>query len=294
MAAPKHIKPFNLEHARAGAPFCCANGDEVEVLKWDRKHTLCIVGLSRQDAAVRTWRADGSYVDANSNEFPLVMTPLGYIDGKPVFTGDEIELKCFAGMNGDDNWKRVKAEPDWKGTWNDDGQNARWPAPAKRYPVTQMTDQQIEQSLIKGDCPGPVSYNGADAGRRVANAALRHAVDHGYLIDPAAKVFDLKNATPPNGRFARIKHMNFESGLEEVNLYKWRDNIEGFGLIEGSREVVQAIKKAIDGRAARDMAIAEAVRDACIRSASAAPNLPTFCNLARHADLAGIISVVQP
>ncbi len=39
MTAPLHTRTFNLEHARAGAPFCCANGEAVEILKWDRKHT---------------------------------------------------------------------------------------------------------------------------------------------------------------------------------------------------------------------------------------------------------------
>jgi hypothetical protein len=198
MEKKQDTRPFNLEHARAGAPIACANGEKVEILKWDRKHDLCIIGLGRDDTAIRQWRADGSYLDPHSKAFTLVMTPLGHIDGKPVFTGDEIELKCMAKP---DEWKRVKAEPGWAGTWNDDGSLARWPAPAKQYPQCQMDYLDLTQAALQTNST-PTMLTGSQA-LAIANAALRHAVDVGQVIPLDQHVREIGEAISEQGRVDR-------------------------------------------------------------------------------------------
>lgn len=172
MKKPEYTKPFDLEHARAGAPYGCRDGGEVEILKWDRKHTFCIVGLDAQDASVRRWRADGSY-NEGFNVFDLVMLPLGFIDGKPVWVGDELQW----------NVETIKAMPSHKPA---DLINCTWPAPAPVYPETLMTGQDLAR--VDGsrmfDTVQP-SYE--REARLIANAALRHAIDAGQVVLPGGK-----------------------------------------------------------------------------------------------------------
>lgn len=146
----KDTRPFNIEHARAGAPFCTAGGEKVEIFKWDRKHLLCIIGEIQNDCLnVCGWTADGGNKSMTYDR-TLVMTPLGYIDGKPVFVGDEIELKCFAPPH---EWKSVKAEPGWSSTWNDDGKCARWPS--SEAPTDKLL---AEFRRWAGDDPGYAAH----------------------------------------------------------------------------------------------------------------------------------------
>lgn len=179
MPTMQHTRPFNLEHARAGAPIACANGDEVDILKWDRKHTLCILGLARQDAAVRVWRADGSYIDANSKAFPLVMTPLGFIEDKPVFVGDELVTPTGMQWIPTPTCRVERSLGD-----------CRWPAPAPVYPETRMPASEIHAVYLNNK--KPTYYAGLTA---VANAALRHAIDAGQVVLPGEAYYfgDVKN-----------------------------------------------------------------------------------------------------
>lgn len=174
MKKPEHTRPFNLEHARAGAPFSCANGEEVEILKWDRKHTQCIVGLARQDVAIRTWRADGTYNDPNSTAYPLVMLPLGFVEGKPVFVGDV--LIDPNGTFGDD--EAFTAGPTMR-----QGHlgHCTWPKPAPVYPETLMMPDELAiayNSEQKDNKPAGF----ARSLRAVANAAIARAIEDGQVV----------------------------------------------------------------------------------------------------------------
>lgn len=208
---PVHTKPFNLEHARAGAPFCCRDGGEVEILKWDRKHTFCIVGLDTHDASVRRWRADGSY-NEGSNVFDLVMLPLGFIDGKPVFAGDEIETKSFSASGA---WEPVKVCPGDHGFTT-----CRWPAPAPVYPETLLSEEKLAAAAGTG------MWVPDSALRALSNAVLRHAIDEGQVVLADVSAASVREAYSV-GKAVAYKH---EAG----------------------------------GRAARDMAIALAVQNACV------------------------------
>lgn len=168
MSKPEFSRPFNLEHAKAGAPFCCRDGVEVEILKWDRKHTFCIVGLDTIDASVRRWRADGSY-NEGFNVFDLVMLPLGFIDGKPVWTCDEIVSPAGSQM---------AAWPSFR-----DFANCAWPAPVPVYPTF---DGSIDMLAIEYNR----DVNFLSSLVSVANFALRHAIDAGQVVLPDATPSD--------------------------------------------------------------------------------------------------------
>lgn len=330
MSAPQHTKPFNLEHAKAGAPIAMRNGIAVEILKWDREKHNPIIGISADDQQLHSWGANGAYGGANSVSMgSLVMTPLGYIDGKPVFTGDRLVRKD--GSCGETTAKEMSRQwPDWT-----------WPEPEKQYPVTGMTGGEL-LTYFGGNRPTDQCV--VDA----ANAALRHAVDAGQVM-PIADVaamqgkLDKAEATleqagytdnggvlwkPPLGlspdQRADYKQQSMELGKAERLLEslgyrsagngEWKPpaplgiitlvgsysdaDLEAFKktLNEAQARAVQPklelIKHPID-RAARDMAIAEAVKDACY---VAAMNCPAGHEgtVIRQVHLTSIIEQVKP
>lgn len=173
---PQHTRPFNAEHARAGAPYCQIDGDAAKVIAWDiaSDNYPLAVRLSCQGdgETVAQFSLDGrplfaAYVASAT----LVMTPLGTVDGKPVFVGDELEMNLANG------WKRVAAEPTWAGTWTDDGKYVRWPAPAKVYPTTALSGPAM-YSIYSDAKNVTVSMGLLD----IANAALRHAIDARQVV----------------------------------------------------------------------------------------------------------------
>lgn len=55
--------------------------------------------------------------------------------------------------------------------------------PAKVYPVTQMTRDEMAHAICNDGKKGSVAGDGAiDTGMRVANAVLRHAIDAGQVV----------------------------------------------------------------------------------------------------------------
>jgi len=108
-----------------------------------------------------SWAVDGAYNSEHESGLDLRMLPLGMLDGKPVFTGDAIE-------DGPGDWTPGVAH-----AANRNFTNCRWPAPPRTYPVTLIAAAELD-----------AAWTGAEALRRVANAALRHAIDAGQLIEP--------------------------------------------------------------------------------------------------------------
>ena len=93
MTTPIHTRPFCLADAKAGAPYCCRDGSAVQVFKWDCRGRAVLAGI------VSAWDGDHSALwsdggdEVDFTEYDLVMLPLGYIDGKPVFVGDRLEQR---------------------------------------------------------------------------------------------------------------------------------------------------------------------------------------------------------
>jgi len=157
MTAPIHTRPFCAEHARAGALYSCRNGEEATVLKWDcRDKDYPLIGVQGITDTATEWHADGGHYIA---DHCLVMLPLGEIDGKPVFVGDELV---------DPSGATLMVRPSYEECLS----GCRWPEPAKAHPQTQMTDT---------DLIGIYWQPGADF-VSVANAAIRHACESGQVV----------------------------------------------------------------------------------------------------------------
>lgn len=89
-----HYRPFNHEHARAGAPFSTIDGRAVEIIRWDVRGGECpLLGIvengTHGQLAVR-WATDGVQHAERTADEQLVMTPLGICEGLPVFPGDQL------------------------------------------------------------------------------------------------------------------------------------------------------------------------------------------------------------
>jgi hypothetical protein len=161
----KETKPFNLEHAKAGAPYACISGSTAVILKWDavnEKFPLIGYVTEYNSDYIESWGADGIADFASAQGRDLVMTPLGHIDGKPVFVGDKVV-----------NQHGVECSV----VAHDRGfSDCRWPAPAKQYPVTKISAFDLHVEYVK-------ALGGVDEGHAaVANAALRHAIDNGQVV----------------------------------------------------------------------------------------------------------------
>lgn len=108
------------------------------------------------------------------------------------------------------------------------------------------------------------TIKGRRALRHVANQVLRHAIDNGHVVLPG----DVSLMPPP----------------------KWRESIAGFGAIDGIKEVVQAVKAVVEGREARKLAIAMAVRNECSRLAIGANPSMQIAGIDLRAIIAGVKS----
>lgn len=172
MSKPEFMKPFNIEHAKTGSPYCCRNGEEATILKFGiRDKDYPLVGIRGSEDVLETWRLDGHSLYDTPHKHDLVMVPLGFIDGKPVFVGDEYlghaDCKCIAGAH---------LKSDFSG--------CKWPPAAPKWPQTTMTDGALEVAHL--------SVLGASAGRRaIANATIAHECSTGALV-PADKVREIE------------------------------------------------------------------------------------------------------
>jgi len=155
-------KIFNMEDAQAGAPYACVDGLKAEIIKWDCMGAVPLAGIITNDLQVypALWNADGTA--SSDTAVGLVMLPLGYIDGKPVFVGDEYVVTGsgkYAARPGDRNFE-----------------DCHWPEPEKQYPITTMSSTDLYEAYANAYGHGVESAMVA-----VADAAIRHAIDSGQL-----------------------------------------------------------------------------------------------------------------
>lgn len=90
-------RPFDLEQAKDGMPFCRRDGKSVRHFIYDMKTAgkhYPLVGVTECYSApqageeVQYWSLDGT--NMHSTPLDLVMTPICYKDGKPVNIGDKL------------------------------------------------------------------------------------------------------------------------------------------------------------------------------------------------------------
>lgn len=298
---PEFSKPFDLDHARAGALYGCKDGQHAEILKWDCKHphypligVICENGFHYPES----WTASGT--QANDEEIErrtgcdLVMLPLGLIDGKPVYVGD-----AFLWHDGTPNVATAEmAGGDWG--------RCAWPAPAKVYPVTTMIEDDIISAYYSG---GPVNGHKEEtqAFFRIANAALRHEIDAGTLVTAEDSSDAYMQCSRDLGKAERLLEAlgyrsagdgdwHKESGGDPIHIV----GIVNIGSVYGSKRAIDYVSNCIsevDRRAARDMAVAEAVREAArshFKTTPAMIPVSTAYGNVSGIDLRAIIASVAP
>ncbi|MGK5049917.1 hypothetical protein ACQ4WP_29130 [Janthinobacterium sp. GB4P2] len=219
MMKPEFYKPFDLEHARAGAPIGLTGGGTARFVAYaeEADPSCCVVVIEDRFNLIGTRRKSGRVNEAGATDNPndLVMLPLGLINGKPVFVGDVITA------------------PDCKGSFPADAQMNfgdgtvwTWPTPPRAYPETRLS---FEALCVSGSMH--LTSTNSIGIRALANAALRHACEADQVV-PKDESEDAVRKAYADGQAAAFKH---EAG----------------------------------SRAARDLAVAQAARAECVRTAEA-------------------------
>ena len=141
---------FNLEHAKAGAPVQLEDGTEACIIKFDARNPVLplVVLVGAQDQPMLATNL--GYIDALDHH--LAMAPMGYCEGKPVHVGDI--LVTPNGMLA--NIFPYDDRRDWAGY--------TWP---RKYPETRRFFDRYDAAI--------------------ANEAIKHGIDNGYLLDPNAQ-----------------------------------------------------------------------------------------------------------
>lgn len=247
----KHTKPFCIEHAKDGAPFCSDHGTEMQVLIWDRKHpTHPIIAIEQHgEHEAYAFTREGKCTTAV--QMNLVMTPLGYIDDKPVFVGDELLFDPIT----------APPQKHFATPLDRSFPMCTWPEPEKVYPETQMSAAEL--ALIAG---APFQLHA------IANAAIRHAIDAGQVAPVSEAKPSVRPHNPYTGRLRDprdvasdpmgmlIRHPDEPVIAAEKPRYFF-GSANGF-FVEGDDSSIAVVKGLAERGVARDMAIAEAVRKA--------------------------------
>lgn len=160
-----HYKPFNLEHAKAGAPVGCeTERNKIEIFKYTERSIFGSIRYGDEEEVVTSWDINGKNDPCLKSD--LVMLPLGYCEGKPVFVGDELIDK--------EDGHKVAATPLWK---NMDGTLWKWPKPEPKYPETRMS---LDEIAIKWQ--EPYGYVGL---KKFGNEVIARAIQDGDVFTKA-------------------------------------------------------------------------------------------------------------
>lgn len=170
------MKPFNIEHAKAGAPVRLSDGTElVRIIATDARGgypVIALIGFSTHDAA-QCFDAEGNPLVAYSGKgepdwlpgVRLVMAPLGQVEGREVYMGDTLLQP-----SGDPYHVNTTLVPP----------GLTWP---RKYPVTRMTPSEF--AIHHSD-----EHSILQMFESVANAAIAHGIEHGYLAEPVHMASD--------------------------------------------------------------------------------------------------------
>ncbi len=186
-------KPFNLDDAKAGYPVQTASaGMQAKLIATDLAHSSMLYQIGGN---IFYCSVDGFLRNVTGVQHPhqtLVMSPIGEFDGREVYPGDML-MSVYG--------KVVPLPHDVP------FDAALYICPPKKYPVTQMTEEQL--CIVENREPHrPVDF------LAVANAAIRHGIDNGYLLVPDGDVDEHFRVAQDRGRIlAEIaKGLGWESG----------------------------------------------------------------------------------
>lgn len=240
-----HIRPFNKEHAMAGAPFCCANGRKItRTVLWDnpgRSPILACVGYFNEPFF---WRDTGSRLGYCTDPLDLVMLPLGFIDGKPVFWSDEIEHKdgtLVAGHVGEFHGMENYRWPSKKSKFF-----AEWP-----HPKSDITAKCVEKETFEASGVGLVVTAGdsmmTDAMCQIiGSVAIRRAIEKGQVVLPPDDVVDAE-FNPNDNDPAEAAFWSFDARKKGYAEWKGRPQSERDAFKAECRiGIASAVRKAIE------------------------------------------------
>ena len=124
-------KDFNVKHAQGGAPYCQDDGFPARIGIWDGKSDYPLSGFRtfniNEDEKGTSWNIKGATFGSSTNAI-LIMLPLGYCDGKPVFVGDEL-IWCDQ-----PNGRNIKIDANSPRDFSD----CKWPRTAPVMPETLL------------------------------------------------------------------------------------------------------------------------------------------------------------
>lgn len=85
-----HTRPFNLSHAKDGAPFCTTIGNEIDIYTFIGNFSrFPLIGQHNITGEAFNWSNEGLCLQITQNsDYDLVMLPIGICEGLPVFIGD--------------------------------------------------------------------------------------------------------------------------------------------------------------------------------------------------------------
>lgn len=176
--APEHFRPFDIEQAKAGAPYGCIDQkNTVEIFKYADHAIFGTIKFKNEPEIAITWKTNGKVAPALDAD--LVMLPLGMCEGKPVFVGDTLldehfpagyqEFTVMAGVN------------------YDGLSHCKWPRPEPEYPETRITADDI---CKLGSTLAESNYAECI---KLANASIAKAIENGDVV-PASMIEKLADA----------------------------------------------------------------------------------------------------
>lgn len=157
-----HTKPFDINQARAGAPVGCkTERNTIEIFKYTERSIFGSIRYGNEEEVVTSWDINGKNDPCLKSD--LVMLPLGYCEGKPVFAGDE--------MFDTDHQTKVRAGP-----LERDFLFCTWPKPEPKYPETRMSGAQLLDDWMNNQAGDEESFV------FVVNSAIKRAIQDGDVF----------------------------------------------------------------------------------------------------------------
>lgn len=161
-----NTKPFDINQARAGAPVGCeTERNKIEIFKYTDHSIFGSIRYGDEEEVVTSWDINGKNDPCLKSD--LVMLPLGYCDGKPVFVGDHLYDLTGRGF---------LADASDTGSY----EVCIWPKSEPKYPETRMKYHELQKVI--DDNPrlsaGPLA-------EKIANEAIRRAISDADVFTKA-------------------------------------------------------------------------------------------------------------
>lgn len=176
MKASENCRPYNHEHAQAGAPIGLRNGCDVKIHHVVPEFDKLIGMFYGVDGTVHAgeWNLKGAYYDfGHGGRLDIIMPPVGYCEGKPVFVGDTLI---------DPKWWQTENQSFIVQATNINGyefDRCKWPKPKTKNPETRMTLHEmyaVWQAPVEDLAPSL---------RELMNASIAHAIQDGDVFTRA-------------------------------------------------------------------------------------------------------------